>query len=386
MAPNGVRANAPWAERTTRVRAVAGLLGLALLSACATPGAGPVPGGVESSARRSPVGSVPVVDLAALPLSYSPDYSGDGLARLAGRRFDASTLRAGDTIDVKIFDTGESGLISSADSKALELGTFKVDQRGQVNLPFVGRLRAAGSSSAALQDRIAAGLRGSSVSPQASVFVSEAGGSGFTVSGAVNGAGQFKLTSQGERVLDAIALAGGPAGAPGDTEVTVIRGADQASVGLDRLLAESRQNIYVQPGDQIFLKKQSTSYTAFGAFKSPGEFAFEPGSLSLAQAVARSGGLLDDRANPSELYLFRYEPAAVARSIGALPAGDMRASPVPVTYRIDMTKTPSFFQMQSFPMRKGDLLYVPNTRSAEIGKIFQIFQKSPPTAAAPLPE
>ncbi|PZO74684.1 MAG: capsule biosynthesis protein [Mesorhizobium amorphae] len=359
---------------------------LALLAGCATSGSGPTSGAVESSARTGSQAKFPVVELGAFPLAYSDERTGDGLAALAGRRFNGSLLRPGDTINVKIFDTGTDGLISSADSKALELGTFRVEQNGTVNLPFAGRVRAAGSSASALQERIAGSLKNSSVSPQASVFVSEQNSTGFTVSGDVKDAGRFGLSPQGERVLDAIALAGGPASPPGELEVTVLRGSHSASASLERVLSEPRQNIYVQPNDQIFVRRQASSFTSFGAFKSPGEFNFEPGRLSMAQAVARSGGLLDDRANPSKVYLFRQEPAAVARSLGVLPPNAPQVGSVPMVYLVDMSKTPAFFQMQGFPMRAGDVLYVPNSRTADLGKAFQIFQKSQPTAAAPLPQ
>ncbi|MCO6051768.1 polysaccharide export protein [Mesorhizobium sp. RP14(2022)] len=373
-----------WRRTGSRALIVAGALGL--LSACTTAGSGPSAGAVERTARASAQGKFPVVELGDFPLAYSTTTVGDGLAALGNSKYNGNVLRAGDTIDVKIFDTGTDGLLSSAESKALQLGTFRIDNNGSVNLPFAGRVRAAGSSPSALQDRIAGSLRGSSVSPQASVYVTESGSSGFTVSGDVKGAGRFNLSPQGEKVLDAIAMGGGPASPPGELEISVLRGARSASASMERVLSDPRQNIHVQPNDQIFVRRQASSFTSFGAFKSPGEFNFEPGRMSMAQAVARAGGLLDDRANPKKVYLFRYEPAAVARSLGVAPASSVQSPPVPMVYLVDMTKTPSFFQMQSFQMRAGDVLYVPNTASANLGKAFQVFQKAPPTAAAPLPE
>ncbi|WP_182084176.1 polysaccharide biosynthesis/export family protein [Aureimonas sp. ME7] len=377
-----LRAHFP--HRRPHRTAAALLLLSASLAGCASPGAGPSANALENSVRIASTGQAPIVDLTAYNMPSAPRGGQGGLARLAGPKFNGGTLRPGDTVTVRIFDTGEDGLLSTASSSSLDLGSFKIDEAGYVDLPYAGRLRAAGSTPSALRNRIAGGLKGSSISPEATVFVSETGGSGFTVNGGVRQAGRFNLTTQGERVLDAIAMAGGPASPSGETEVTVIRGGDRASAPMDRLLVDQSENIYVQPGDQIFLGRDATSFTSFGAFASPGEFNFQPGELTLAQAVARSGGLLNDRANASRVYLLRSEPSSVARSLGILPPSDTSGGSVPVIYRVDMKQPASLFAMQSFPVQKGDLLYVPNSAGANIRQSLNLFQ-APQQPSVPAP-
>lgn len=373
----------PPLSRLRFVPTLALLLCGTVLASCASPGSGPSAGAIERSMRVPSTGEAAIVDLTSYNLPNAPSGR-DGLARLGSQRFDNSRLRPGDTVTIRIFDTGEEGLLSSASATSLDLGQFRIDDAGFVDIPYAGRLRAAGSTPGALQTTIANGLRGSSISPEASVFVSEAGGSGFTVSGSVNGAGRFELTSQGERVLDAVAMAGGPSSPAGETLVTLVRGPERASVTMDRLLVDQTQNVFVQPGDQIFLGRDATSFTSFGAFASPGEFNFQPGELTLAQAVARSGGLLDDRANAARVYLMRSEPASVARALGVLPSNDPTVGMVPVIYRANMKQPSALFAMQSFQMQKGDILYVPNSAGANIRQAlnpFRAVQQQSPAAA-----
>ncbi|MGU3494331.1 polysaccharide biosynthesis/export family protein [Xanthobacteraceae bacterium A53D] len=355
------------------------------LSACAAPsGSGPTSFGAEHYLRADG-SNVPIIDLTRMSPSAMASTPAVGLSGMSGGRGSIGTLRPGDKIDVKIFDTGEGGLLSAAESKSLQLGTFQVGQDGMVNLPYVGKLQASGRTSAALQEEIAEKLRGNSVSPQASVFVSDAGGSGFTVSGAVKSSGEFSLDGKRRRVLEAIAMAGGPVGSPSETEVTVIRGERRQSVSMDRLLSQPSQNIFVQPEDQIFLRRSPTTFTSFGAFRSPGEFPFQPGELTMAQAVARSGGLQDDRANPQKVYLFRYVSAPIARQLGILQPEDPRTDSIPVAYLLDLTQPQAFFLMQQIQMERGDMLYVPNSPTADFSKIFQIFERAAPAAPAPQP-
>lgn len=360
-------------------------LGAALLAGCQTlPADGPSAGKLERSAAYSPQGFFPVVDLNADKLAIIEDRDYVGLSGFASRPFNGSVLRPGDVVDVTIFDTGEEGLFSSTDSKSLALGRFEVDRAGNLNLPFVGRVRARGASAGRVQRRIVAQMRGNAVDPQASVTVISQSGNAFTVNGAVEKAGRYQLTSQNERVLDAIALAGGPSKPAGETVVTLLRDGERASQTLDLILASSAQNVFVQPGDQVFVRHDPPSFTAFGAIKSPGEFPFENEELTLVEALARAGGLQDDRANPRAVYIFRYEDVDVAARLSLASPKDP-VSYVPVIYKIDMRDAASFFLIQTFKMKDGDVLYVANAKAAQFGKILQVFQKVQPPAAAPLP-
>jgi polysaccharide biosynthesis/export protein len=359
------------------------LLGLlSLVSACAAPADGPNTTNIRSASIPHTNDRIPIVELKnASPadysaLAYSSAPVGGGLAVLGQGR--ASTLlRPGDVIDVTIFDTGEEGLFASANSKTLNLGRFTVDRNGTVTLPFVGRKTVAKSTVEGLQKQIVEGLRGSTVNPQAVVTVVEKPSSVVTVNGTIRNPGQFPLASGRERVLDVLAQAGGTSAGG---EVTVVRGERRASASVERLMNDPSQNIYLQPGDQIIVSGGS-SFTALGAFKSAGEFPFEPGKLTLAQAVARAGGLLDDRADAGNLYLFRsnaiVDPVTKAKNPGEVGR--------PVIYHINLRQVSNFVLMQQFYIRDGDMLFASNAPLVNAAKFLTVFQKSVPTAAAPQP-
>lgn len=365
-----------------------------LVSACASPSDGPRTSDIRNATMPNSNERFPVFELAQAPIGYapvatSPAGRGAGLASLGTAGPAAQRLRAGDVIEVTIIDRSEEGLMSAADAKVMNLGRFTVDQAGFVSLPFVGRQRVVESSTDALQARIVAGLRGSSVDPQAVVTVVEQPSSGVTVNGSVNAAGRFPLRGGGERVLDAVALAGGAAGAPGSTSVTVIRGSQRASASMARIMGEQSQNIYVMPGDQIVVEGEAASFTALGAFKSAGEFEFEPGKLTLAQALSRAGGLQDDRADARHFYVIRAAshplaptPASAGKAPGATTASFVTQ---PAIYRVNLREVSNFILMQQFVMQDGDMLYASNAGMVDFAKLFTVFQKSAPTLAAPQP-
>ncbi|NKJ71196.1 polysaccharide export protein [Rhizobium leguminosarum bv. viciae] len=374
------------------MRKLAPLVLVAVLSACARPSDGPTAGGFYNATAPQTNERIPVVRLSeapmgpvtVTPLAYAATDPGLSLMRSSG--FADTRLRRGDVIEVTILDTGEEGLFSSTQSKTLNLGRFTVDSTGNVTLPFVGKQRVVDSSTEALQTRIVTGLKGSAVNPQAVVTVVDRPSSGITVNGDVRAAGRFPLTARKERVLDAVALAGGASSAPGSATVTLMRGKQRATVPLQRVIDDNKQNVYLLPDDQIYIDKDSPTFTAFGAFKSVGEFEFEPGRLTLAQALGRAGGLLDDRADARNFYVLRNQPVytqvAAANAKTPVPAV---ASTKPVIYRVDLKDVSNLALMQRFQMMDGDIIYASNASLVDFAKLFNVYQKSVPTAAAPIP-
>lgn len=365
---------------------------MALLSACAKPSDGPTAGNIRSATFPRTNEKIPVIELANAPAATVSagslqNASGPGLTALRNTGYNAQRLRRGDVIDITVLDTGEDGLFSPTQSKTLNLGRFTVDQSGSVNIPFVGKQRVVDSTPEGLQSQVVAGLKGSAVNPQAVVTVVDKPTSAVMLSGAVKNPGKITLTARQERVLDALNQAGGPTVAPGAATVTVVRGSHRASAPLDRVMREDRQNIRLSPDDQIMIDGDAASYTALGAFKSAGEFQFEAGKLTLAQAVGRAGGLLDDRADARNVYVFRNEIIQVPSATVSGAKGPVATATTmrPVIYHVNMRDASSIALMQLFQMQKGDVLYASNAPLVDSAKLLTVFQKSVPTAAAPLP-
>lgn len=108
----------------------------------------------------------------------------------------------------------------------------RVDNDGQISLPLIGSVAAAGSSTKELQARIEAGYRSRFLQdPQVSVFVKEFASRRVTVDGAVASPGIYPIATQ-LSLLQAIALAKGPTDVANERDVVVFR-----TVGGQRHLA-----------------------------------------------------------------------------------------------------------------------------------------------------
>jgi polysaccharide export outer membrane protein len=79
----------------------------------------------------------------------------------------------------------------------------------------------------------------------------------------------------------------------------------------DAVVSDPRQNIILQKGDVVSVSHQTKSFTVLGATAKNDEINFETSGISLMQALARAGGLNDNRADARGVFIFRYESIGV---------------------------------------------------------------------------
>jgi len=136
------------------------------------------------------------------------------------------------------------------------------------------------------------------------------------------------------------------------------------------VIRDPRQNIPLRAGDVVTALFQPLSFTALGATGKSDEINFEARGISLAQALARAGGLVDTRSNAEGVFIFRFESEQALRFSADVPTTpDGR---VPVIYRVDLKDPRSFFVAQSFPMENKDVLYIANAPGSELQKFLNL--------------
>ncbi|MEM8794690.1 MAG: polysaccharide biosynthesis/export family protein [Pseudomonadota bacterium] len=281
-------------------------------------------------------------------------------------------IGVGDVLSVVVWEAGQDGLFAGPGGGGrTELGPFLVDQSGKISVPYIGWVTARGRTLAELRFAIQQGLQDKAIDPQVVVNLRESTSASVVVNGAVRQPGIFPVPLNGARLLDMIARTGGVTSPPAEILITFIRNDRKGTQRLDRIYDDLSENIYVRPGDQIYLAHKPETYTAFGAVPKVNEFPISGGNLSLIEALGRAGGLDDRRANTLGLFVFRYEKPELVEALDPeFPVHPDKK--VPVIYRLNMRENGSFFHAQAFKMRDNDVLYVANSYSTEVGKFIQI--------------
>ncbi len=365
-----------------RMRFLALLIVLPLVAGC-LPSAGPGRSAIVSEGRSSaPEFTVIALNqtIAELLASEEPD----SLAATFGIGGGAPnlTIGVGDQVVVTIFEAAAGGLFSGdpsalAGNKHVSLPPQPVARDGTISIPYAGRVRAAGLTPDQVGGEIVAALKDKAIEPQVVVTLAQSASTFVTVAGDVGHPSRVPLTLRGDRVLDIVATVGGSRAPDYDSFVRLTRGGRSATVSLARIVRDPSQNIYVRPDDLIYVYTDPQMFTAFGATARNASFPFETDRLPLAEAVGRAGGLLDLRADPRGVFVFRYERPETFRLIsGALPAGrpapPQEAAGIPVVYALDMKDPVGLFAAQRFLMRDNDILYVSSAAATDLQKAISI--------------
>jgi polysaccharide biosynthesis/export protein len=360
-------------------RVLSYLIASVLLAGCGgLPAGGPTSKQIlRASAPASGASQYQIVDI-------DPQVA-DVVARSGGRassgqfsRLSTSGSRGigvGDAIAVTIFEASTGGLFGvekeadTGGAPRLNLPVQTVDRSGTISVPYAGSIPAAGRSPLEVQKTIEKRLAKRAIEPQAIVTVVSNESRLVTVTGDVEKGGRVPLNGGGERLLDAIALSGGARGAAHDSYVKLTRGGRSEDMLLQRLVNSPKENVRLQAGDQIFVYQRQQKFVALGASTTNTEVNFAAERLSLAEAMARAGGLDDSRADPAGVFIFRYEDA---KTYGALIGQATSDEHRPVVYRLNLKQPNSLLAAQRFPIRDNDVVYFANSPSTELSKFLAL--------------
>jgi len=133
------------------------------------------------------------------------------------------------------------------------------------------------------------------------------------------------------------------------------------------LLYEPKNNIWTHPNDTIYLFGDPQTFLAFGALSGQREIPFGTWRISLAEALAKAGGLNDNQADPTSVFLYRGETRETAEALG-IETSPYKGPIIPVIYNLNVRDPAGYFLATAFEMRNKDVIYVSNSASVELAK------------------
>lgn len=243
---------------------------------------------------------------------------------------------------------------------------IRIDMRGNISLPLVGRLHAGNLTVEQLENQIASRLKSYVLNPTVSVTITEYESQPISILGAVNAPGVHQL--QGHKTLfEALSLASGLRPDAGD-EVMVTRSKEWGSLPLKGATidpsgeysvakvsiksimeaTDPQENIEMKPHDVVSVPKAKMVYVV-GSVHRPGGFVLsEKGTISVLQAVSLAEGL-EKTASSGKALILRSATASTKRE------------EVPVNLAKILSGKSSDLQLQA-----NDILFVPNNLAKSI--------------------
>jgi polysaccharide export outer membrane protein len=302
------------------------------------------------------------------------------------------TFGVGDVVSVSIFEAAAGGLFIPSEA-GVRPGNFitipnqSVDSNGNISIPYAGTIRAAGRTQVEVQKSIVDALQNRAIEPQAVVSLVDQRTSLISVLGDVGNSSRFPASQAGEHILDAITRAGGPRNQGYDEWVMLERNGRRALAPFGALVYESVNNIYVHPNDTIYLYREPQTFLAFGAVGGSAGgsqvFNFDAWRLSLAEAVAKAGGLNDNLADPASVFIYRGETRELAEKLG-IDCSPFQGPIIPVIYNVNLRDPAGYFLATKFEMRTKDVIYASNAITVETAKALVFFRQVVGTVNDPI--
>lgn len=350
------------------------------LSGCSIlAGVGPLTAGVTSESQKTDAGYhlVPVSDAVVQFLS---DVGEPSLSESFGVRSAPVEQRivVGDRLGITIFESAPGGLFFNgvpgevSGARQVVLPTQTVDQNGMIEVPYAGRFKASGNSPSVLSELIEERLSDRAIDPQVIIGLDSYSANSATVLGEVSGTGSVELSPRGDRLLTVLGNAG-LAASETEAVIRLVRDDYIVTVPLRTIINNPSENIYVAPGDTIFVLSKPQVFNALGAVATPGQYTITFAEQSIAGALSVAGGLSSSLADRSGVFLFRFENPEVAKGLVSSEQ-ELREtrSGVPIVYQINMSDPNSFFWLEQMTVRDSDMIYVAHTITTELDQFASI--------------
>lgn len=347
------------------------------LAGCATlPSSGPTGGQIEKSAIAPKDGTTPI---RLVQINTVADVPGAGTTAPPATLFPdlapppTDMVGPGDILDINIYEAGVA-LFSGGDGSGIsgqtatpgvqvqKLPPNRVDDLGNISIPYAGTLHVAGFTVGEVEAMIRNSLQRLSQNPQVLVTLSQAITNSIIVGGEVARPGRLVLQTNRETLSDVVALVGGYRGNARDLTLRITRGGKNVDVRMNDLVDNPGLDVRAYPGDRMILINNPRTFSILGASGRVEQVAFSRSSVSLAEAIATAGGVNPGVGNPAAIFIFRY-------------VLDEQGKETPMVYHLNMMNTGAYFVAQRFSMQDKDVLYFGNAAANQPSKLIQLISQ-----------
>lgn len=279
----------------------------------------------------------------------------------------ASNLIApGDKLDLTVWETGESSLLSIEGQKVVALPGVTVAPDGTIFLPYADKVYVANMT--ADEARLAVQSKLDPIIPSAQVMVNHTPGRKSTVDlvSGVAHPGTYPLPDRDFTVLGLLALGGGIPPGMENPQVRVQRGGKLYGISADTLLDDPALDTTLRGGDKVYVEADERYFLSLGASGREAPVVFPRDRVTALDALSLSGGLNDTRADAKGILILRDYPAKSVRADGSGPPKDR------MVFVIDLTSADGLFSAGEFTIHNKDVVVVAESPVAATASVLGI--------------
>lgn len=269
----------------------------------------------------------------------------------------------GDVLTIIVWDHPELTTPAGQYRAADQAGTV-VNEDGTIYYPYVGTLQVAGKTSRQIREMLIARLAKFIERVQLDVRVAAFRSQRIYVVGEVAKPGQLSISDVPMTVLEAVNQAGGFGPEADHSRVLLTRKGTTFRVDIQAMYENgaTEQNALLEHGDILNVQDRSfNKIFVLGAVQKPGSLVMTKKRSTLAEALADTGYIAQDQANPKWIYVMR---------------GD---TDKPELFHLDGSSPDALLLADRFPLRPRDIVYVD---AADVVRWNRVISNILPTAQA----
>ncbi|TVP42665.1 MAG: polysaccharide export protein Wza [Halomonas sp.] len=274
------------------------------------------------------------------------------------------TVGPGDVLSIVVYDHPELTIPTGGERSAVEAGNI-VRADGTIFYPFLGRVNVVGKTTEEIRVQLTRGLSSFLTEPQIDVYIAAFNSKRFHITGAVSSPGSVPVTNVPLTILDAVNEVGGPTENAFWHEMLLFRNGTEERLSLYSLLSEGdqRQNRLLRDGDLLHVPSaENQGIAMLGQVRSPGNLPMNRERLSLTDALSRAGGVNEQTAEPSGIFVLRRNE----------PGAEKMAT----VYQLDISNAIAFALASNFQLEPQDIVYVTTAPLARWNRVISLLLPS----------
>lgn len=262
----------------------------------------------------------------------------------------AYRLSSGDVLSIQLWAYPEitPPVNSVSNDQSAQANGYPIDSSGYVQVPLVGRYKAAGKTLAQLNTDLRSQFAHYLKNPDVIVRVLSYQGQRYSVQGSVTKGGQFFLNDQPISIYTALGMAGGVSAQGDNTYIQLIRNGrtyDLNTIELEKA-GYSLHKLLVQPNDTIYVStRENQKIYVMGESGKNQALPMRDQGMTLSDALGESLGINPLSGSASRIYVLRTNPNDRSTAL----------------YHMNLMSLGDFGLANQFKLRSNDIVYVDAT-------------------------
>ncbi len=329
---------------------------IAILSGCSLPrGAALSSEILKEQNSAEPTFSVVPVTRANLPqISKWPTtgWSGRYHWLQSSRGPNSPIIRAGDLLNLVIWDSQENSLLTSQTQKLVNMPGLVVMPSGTIFVPYLNEISVSGKTPDQARAAIQRALEPIVPSAQVQLGVTAGKQNSVDLVTGVAKPGSYPLPDRNFSILGLLAQGGGINPGLRNPLVRLIRDGKTYETPASELFSKAQRNITLRGNDKILVQEDKRYFTALGATGQETLVYFDKEYITALEALSMIGGVSDTRADLKGVLVLREYSRRALRSNGKGPAMQQ------VIFTFDLTSADALFASRNFQINPNDTVFV----------------------------